>query len=505
MSGNFYSKYPVSGSGSGTVTSVAMTVPSLLSISGSPVTTSGTLALTYSGTALPIANGGTGQTSAANAINALLPDQTSNSGKFLSTNGSIASWQTAGGSSILDNNTFLQSNNAANDNFVDLIKANNGDEIQIGTAATNQGMKFFATSAMTFTVLGGPNVIDFAANIVEIDSDGTVAASLRLLTQDENAYIILQAPATGSSDKTFVFPNDYGSNGDVLSTDGFGILSWQPVGGAGANTTLSNLGSTAINAYLVFDAGFTAVVQTKDASATTETIEIRSGAATGFNSGGASLISGTSNSALTGDVNLQTGNNTGTGDTGYLILVTGDVSDGDSGQVNINTGRATGTGFSGDLFISSGNVDSNGSSKAGDIYLATGGGTGGNGDTFGRVILQTTLQTQTIGGSITTTTNANAGSGASSSVSVASETAGAVSLTTGAGSSAGAQLTVNFTTPFPSAPRCVLTPTNSTAANLLGTFAGVYVTTTTSALTINFVGAPAPATFTWDYFCIEVV
>lgn len=49
---------------------------------------------------LPIANGGTGQTTAANAINALLPSQTSNSGKFLTTNGSVASWATvtAGGS-----------------------------------------------------------------------------------------------------------------------------------------------------------------------------------------------------------------------------------------------------------------------------------------------------------------------------------------------------------------------------------------------------------------------
>jgi len=55
--------YPASnpaGYGTGTVTSVAATVPSFLSVTGSPITTSGTLALTYSGTALPVANGGTG-------------------------------------------------------------------------------------------------------------------------------------------------------------------------------------------------------------------------------------------------------------------------------------------------------------------------------------------------------------------------------------------------------------------------------------------------------------
>lgn len=59
--------------GSGTVTSVAMTVPAFLSVSGSPVTTSGTLAVSLSGTALPIANGGTGQTTPNAAFNALSP------------------------------------------------------------------------------------------------------------------------------------------------------------------------------------------------------------------------------------------------------------------------------------------------------------------------------------------------------------------------------------------------------------------------------------------------
>jgi hypothetical protein len=49
-------------SAGGTVTSVAMTVPSFLSVTGSPITTSGTLAVSLSGTALPVANGGTGAT-----------------------------------------------------------------------------------------------------------------------------------------------------------------------------------------------------------------------------------------------------------------------------------------------------------------------------------------------------------------------------------------------------------------------------------------------------------
>ena len=56
----------------GTVTSVAATVPSFLSISGSPITTSGTLAITLSGTALPVANGGTGVTTSTGSVNTVL-------------------------------------------------------------------------------------------------------------------------------------------------------------------------------------------------------------------------------------------------------------------------------------------------------------------------------------------------------------------------------------------------------------------------------------------------
>ena len=62
------------GTGNGTVTSVGLSLPStnsIFALSGSPITTSGTLALTYSGTALPIANGGTGATTQSTARTAL--------------------------------------------------------------------------------------------------------------------------------------------------------------------------------------------------------------------------------------------------------------------------------------------------------------------------------------------------------------------------------------------------------------------------------------------------
>ena len=55
---DYFNNAPPAAIGVGTVTSVDATVPSFLSVSGVPITSSGTIAITYSGTALPVANGG---------------------------------------------------------------------------------------------------------------------------------------------------------------------------------------------------------------------------------------------------------------------------------------------------------------------------------------------------------------------------------------------------------------------------------------------------------------
>lgn len=100
------------GVGTGTVTSVTGTgTVQGLTLSGSGSTS---VTLTLGGSlsavnltsqvtgALPIGNGGTGQTSAANAINALLPSQTGQGGKYLTTDGSTSSWASvaAGGGTV---------------------------------------------------------------------------------------------------------------------------------------------------------------------------------------------------------------------------------------------------------------------------------------------------------------------------------------------------------------------------------------------------------------------
>ena len=73
---------PTSGAGSGSVTSVALSAPTGFTVSGSPITTSGTLALSFTtGYGIP-------------------PLMTGNSGKFLTTNGTTMSWVNIAGTDI---------------------------------------------------------------------------------------------------------------------------------------------------------------------------------------------------------------------------------------------------------------------------------------------------------------------------------------------------------------------------------------------------------------------
>lgn len=89
-----------SAGGSGTVTSVAASVPSFLSVSGSPITTSGTLAISYSGTALPIANGGTGITSTPTNGQLLIGNGTGYTASTLTAGSNITITNSSGGITI---------------------------------------------------------------------------------------------------------------------------------------------------------------------------------------------------------------------------------------------------------------------------------------------------------------------------------------------------------------------------------------------------------------------
>ena len=80
--------------GTGTVTSVGLSAPTGFSVTGSPVTSSGTLALAFaSGYSLPTTIKQSNWDDAYTFV-AAFPTQTGNSGKYLTTDGSVLSWAT---------------------------------------------------------------------------------------------------------------------------------------------------------------------------------------------------------------------------------------------------------------------------------------------------------------------------------------------------------------------------------------------------------------------------
>ena len=144
-------------SSGGTVTSVAATVPSVFSISGSPITTSGTLAMTYSGTALPQANGGTGQTSLG-------------AGTYTSTGGSTAISLASRSAQVINVLDYGVSNNATSDERSLIIAAL---EAARPSATTGTYVKEIVV------VYGGSGYTSAPTVSVSVGSSGTFTAVVK--------------------------------------------------------------------------------------------------------------------------------------------------------------------------------------------------------------------------------------------------------------------------------------------------------------------------------------
>jgi hypothetical protein len=103
---------------------------------------------TLSGT-IDVANGGTGQTTTTAAINALLPTQATNSGKYLTTDGTITSWATVSGgvSSVTGSGNIASSGGATpNITFTGTLPVGNGGS---GAATLTGILKGNGTSAFS--------------------------------------------------------------------------------------------------------------------------------------------------------------------------------------------------------------------------------------------------------------------------------------------------------------------------------------------------------------------
>ena len=272
---------------SGSVTSVAATVPSFLSITGSPITTSGTLAISYSGTALPGANGGTGQTGAfvaggivyGSSTTALAVSAVGTTGQVLQSNGTSApTWVTAPASAAGGSTTQVQYNSSgvlagsANMTF-------NGTKLTLANDASINGLTVGTGGGSTNTVVGGstPNTTSASNNVyigyqtaifagssasnnvgigfqalVSTTSNSNVAIGYQAGLNNTSGgvtavgYLALKANTTGTSNLAFgansLLTNQTGSNNTAIGSQaGYAIT--------GSNNTLlgSNAGKTGTN------------------------------------------------------------------------------------------------------------------------------------------------------------------------------------------------------------------------------------------------------------------
>jgi hypothetical protein len=142
---------------------------------------------------LPIAAGGTGQTTANAAFNALAPSQTSQSGKYLTTDGSNTSWGTVSAPASLSNDTSTASNlfplfaNATSGTPTTLFTSNakllynpsTGDLQSSAITASNGIVVNSATVTSSYTIPAGNNASSAGPLVVNPGVTVTVSSGGR--------------------------------------------------------------------------------------------------------------------------------------------------------------------------------------------------------------------------------------------------------------------------------------------------------------------------------------
>ena len=140
-----------------------------------------------------IANGGTGQTTANAAFNALAPSQTSQSGKYLTTDGTNTSWATVNAGASLSNDTSTTSNlfplfaNATSgtptviytSNAKLLYKPSTGELQSSALVASNGLIVNSTTVSSSYTVATGTNALSIGPLTVASGAVLTVASGQR--------------------------------------------------------------------------------------------------------------------------------------------------------------------------------------------------------------------------------------------------------------------------------------------------------------------------------------
>ena len=211
----------------GTVTSVAATVPAFLSVSGSPITSSGTLALTYSGTALPVANGGTGSTTAQTAVNTLAGAVTS--GSYLRGNGTnvvMSAIQAA------DVPTLNQNTTGTSANVTGVVAAANGGTGQssyavgdIVYASTTTALSKLADVATGNALISGG--VGVAPSYGKVGLTTHISGTLPIANGGTNGTATPTAGGVIVGTGTAYSSTAAGTAGQILTSNGTSAPTWQ--------------------------------------------------------------------------------------------------------------------------------------------------------------------------------------------------------------------------------------------------------------------------------------
>ena len=303
------------GKGSGSVTSVGLSAPSIFTVGGSPVTGSGTLALTYSGTALPLANGGTNATSAPEAMANLM---------------GFTSTATSGGTTTLTNAS----------SYYQLFTGTTTQTIVLPVTSTlQQGWTFHicnnSTGILTVNSSGGNLVLAVPVGTTVmytcILTTGTTAASWEagltdFSTNTGTGAVVLASSPTFAGTAAF---SSISASGSV----NFNTTASTIILGNAAGTAAITVGNSTVSQTTNIQAGATASGSTKTLNIGTGGL---AGSTTAINIG--STVNGTSTTTLNGVVNASSGIvcNSNTIASDFTIPATSNAVS--AGPITINTG-----------------------------------------------------------------------------------------------------------------------------------------------------------------------
>jgi len=202
----------------------------------SSLTSIGTIATgVWNGTTIGIAYGGTGQTTASAAFNALSPITTA--GDLILGNGTNSATRLAIGS-----NTYVLTSNGTTASWQ---PASGGGSGTVNSGTLGQLTYYAATG----TAVSGNANATISAGALTLGVQSTTAGSVVLANTNAGAFATtVKSSASATSAWTMTLPISPGTNGYVLSTDGAGVTSWIATSGGGGTVTSVNVsgGSTGL-------------------------------------------------------------------------------------------------------------------------------------------------------------------------------------------------------------------------------------------------------------------